>query len=129
MEKKMNKKELKKQLFEKKDLRDVLPIKTDPRTDADIYKGIFNIDDQVSYIPDLGLFDLYHPYSDETTSEWVKRVLSMVYTGRDFIAICQGDIGDAKKLFEKCSWQTPVFDLISSDPNNEQNTLMFTHTA
>lgn len=72
-----------------------------------IYKAqAFTVGDEVIYIPDISFNDIPmdRPLRD---SEEIEEVLSVCYTGDDFVQECAGDVELALRLFSYCDWQHP----------------------
>lgn len=66
----------------------------------------FAAGDEIIYIPDVLLNDI-PTCSPIVDAEVIDDVISICYTGDDFVSICSGDIEKAKRLFSYCDWQHP----------------------
>lgn len=83
-----------------------------------IYKGNFEVSDQIIYIPDVDLneIDIESVLDDEE----IENVISHCYTGNDFVEECNGHEDLAKELFGFVDWQNPnVQDLLDGYDNEE----------
>lgn len=79
--------------------------------DCMIYKGKFEVSDQIIYIPDVDLNEIETDTVLE--DEAIANVLNHCCTGNDFVEACQGHEELAKELFEFVDWQHPnVQDLL-----------------
>lgn len=78
--------------------------------DCMIYKGDWNPDDEVIYIPDIDLNEICinRPLVQILDETEIEDVLYCLYTGKDFIEIMDGDEELAKSLFHYCDWQHPT---------------------
>ena len=70
---------------------------------------------KVLYIPDFELNEIDAYFCVEDPVE----ILSNCWTGDDFIGICGGDIGKAKKVFEYVDWQRPTTALDEMERNGD----------
>ena len=70
-----------------------------------IYKGKFEVSDEIIYIPDIDLneIDIESVLDDEE----IENVIRNCYTGNDFVVECSGHEDLAKELFEFVDWQHP----------------------
>lgn len=70
-----------------------------------IYKGKFEVSDEIIYIPDIDLneIDIESVLDDEE----IENVIRNCYTGNDFVAECNGHEDLAKELFGYVDWQHP----------------------
>ena len=79
-----------------------------PLTDGQecmIFKaGEFSDTDEVVYIPDLSICGIY--VDEPVPMDRLEDV--SVYTGKDFLAECNGNYRLAKDLFEYVDWQAPA---------------------
>ena len=71
-----------------------------------IYKGEWNSGDEVIYIPDIYLNEIYinRPLVKILDKEEIEDVLSCLYTGEDFMNLADGNEELAKRLFYYCDW-------------------------
>ena len=102
----MTKTEFKSALRAGKIIEDLLPLVAGQ--ECIIYKAdSFTTGDDIIYIPDVFLNEI--PYSTDisTADDTIEEILSMCYTGRDFIEECHGDTQLAERLFWLCDWQHP----------------------
>lgn len=107
----MTKKELKEKLNQGFCLSDILP--ETHGEDCMVYKGEWQISDQVIYIPDYTLNGII-PSRKMLPGE-IQNLVENCYTGRDFLDICKGYTKIAKALFAICKWQHPnIQDLLDS---------------
>lgn len=84
-----------------------------------IYKAVaFIAGDEVIYIPDITLnsIPMDRPLKD---SEEIEEVLSLCYTGDDFVDECAGDTELAERLFYYCDWQHPSSALPEVDHDDD----------
>ena len=84
-----------------------------------IYKAAaFTTGAEVIYIPDICLNDIPmdRPLGN---SEEIEEVLSVCYTGDDFVQECEGDVRLAERLFSYCDWQHPSSALPEVDDEDE----------
>lgn len=101
----MTKEELKEKLLYN-NIEDVLTMRAGQ--DCSMYKeDKFSDDDNIIYIPDISLNDLYCPYKEESREEYADRVIKECYTGKDFNEECDGTEITGKELFEFVDWQHP----------------------
>ena len=70
-----------------------------------IYKGEFEVSDNIIYIPDIYLSKLN--LGVVTTGENLNDILKNCYTGNDFLKECNGHKNIAKALFDFVDWQHP----------------------
>lgn len=79
--------------------------------ECEIFKADhFEPTDEILYIPDIylneldGYIDYYSPID---VLDVVERFIGCCYSGKDFIALCGGDVQKAERLFDYCDWQHP----------------------
>ena len=70
-----------------------------------IYKGNFEISDQIIYIPDVDLNEI--DTESVLDDEEIENVLNNCYTGNDFMTECNGHEDLARELFYFVDWQHP----------------------
>lgn len=70
-----------------------------------IYKGNFEVSDQIIYIPDVDLNEI--DTESVLEDEEIENVLNHCYTGNDFVMECDGNEKLARELFEFVDWQHP----------------------
>ena len=70
-----------------------------------IYKGEFEVSDNIIYIPDIYLNKLN--LGVVATGENLNDILKNCYTGNDFLKECNGYKNIAKALFDFVDWQHP----------------------
>lgn len=87
--------------------------------ECEMYKADdFEPGDTVLYIPDIWLNEI--PISRELDPEELEEVLSMCYTGEDFMELCGGDAEKADRLFWYCDWQHPSSAVDELDDDDEE---------
>ena len=97
--------ELREKLEEGKTLDQLLPFKIGQ--ECLIFKATYFIaGDEIVYIPDVDLNEvpIYKPITDP---EEMRRIISICYTGNDFVEECDGNADKAEELFWYCDWQHP----------------------
>lgn len=99
----MNKKELKARLKHGECLEEIFDFTNGQ--ECLIYKGEFEISDNIIYIPDIYLNELN--MNTVTTDEELNDILKNCYTGNDFLKECNGNVQLAKALFGFVDWQHP----------------------
>ena len=67
----------------------------------------FSTGDDVIYIPDYDLNGIPCEKDLSTDPVEINEALWMMYTGRDFVDLCNGDEKLAERLFWYCDWQHP----------------------
>lgn len=67
----------------------------------------FTISDDVIYIPDFDLNRIQCEKDLSTDPVEINNALWMMYTGREFVDLCNGDKKLAERLFWYCDWQHP----------------------
>ena len=73
--------------------------------DCEIYKAdSFSASDEIIYIPDLSLNQVYRQVDTKQDAELV---IDECYTGKDFVEICGGNEELAERIFWHCDWQHP----------------------
>ena len=83
-----------------------------------IYKGNFEISDQIIYIPDVDLNEI--DTESVLEDEEIENVLDCCYTGNDFVAECSGHEDLAMELFNFVDWQNPnIQDLLDGYDDEE----------
>lgn len=83
-----------------------------------IYKGNFEISDQIIYIPDVDLNEI--DTESVLDDEEIANVFDCCYTGNDFVAECSGHEDLAKELFNFVDWQHPnIQDLLDGYDDEE----------
>lgn len=78
--------------------------------DCTIYKGEWNPDDEIIYIPDIDLYGICINRSlitILTKDEIDEMINSCFYTGKDFMELCDNNEELAKELFDYVDWQSP----------------------
>ena len=82
-----------------------------------IYKGNFEISDQIIYIPDVDMNEI--DTESVLEDEEIENVLNNCYTGNDFMTECCGHEDLARELFDFVDWQHPniqdLLDLYSDE--------------
>ena len=82
-----------------------------------IYKGNFEISDQIIYIPDVDMNEI--DTESVLEDEEIENVLINCYTGNDFMTECSGHEDLARELFDFVDWQHPniqdLLDLYSDE--------------
>lgn len=91
--------------------------------DCIIYKGDWNPDDDVIYIPDIDLNEICinRPLINILTSGEIIDVLGCLYTGKDFMELTDRDEDLAKELFNYVDWQHPSSALNEVLDDDEQD--------
>ena len=83
-----------------------------------IYKGNFEISDQIIYIPDVDLNEI--DTESVLEDEEIENVLDCCYTGNDFVAECSGHEDLAMELFNFVDWQHPnIQDVLDGYDDDE----------
>lgn len=87
--------------------------------ECSIYKAAaFIVGDEIIYIPDISLNNI--PMDRPLMNgEEIEEVLSLCYTGDDFVQECAGDVGLAERLFYYCDWQHPSSALPEVDHDED----------
>ena len=67
----------------------------------------FTPGEEIIYIPDITLNSIPVDNDISADSDEIDVVLSMCYTGDDFVDAADGDVEKAKELFDFCDWQHP----------------------
>ena len=67
----------------------------------------FSTGDDVIYIPDYDLNGIPCEKDLSADPEEINEVLGLMYTGKDFLDLCDGDEALAERLFWYCDWQHP----------------------
>lgn len=67
----------------------------------------FSTGDDVIYIPDYDLNGIPCEKDLSADPEEINEVLGLMYTGKDFMDLCDGDYELAERLFWYCDWQHP----------------------
>lgn len=70
-----------------------------------IYKGNFQVSDDIIYIPDIDLNDI--SINRKLSDEEIETVIDHCYSGNEFIRECNGHIDIAEQLFLFVDWQHP----------------------
>ena len=82
-----------------------------------IYKGNFEISDQIIYIPDVDMNEI--DTESVLEDEEIENVLNNCYTGNDFMTECSSHEDLARELFDFVDWQHPniqdLLDLYSDE--------------
>lgn len=99
----MTKRELKEKLVAGAFLVDLFDF-TDGQ-DCLIYKGSFEISDQIIYIPDIDLNEINT--ESVLDDEEIENAINYCYTGNDFVLECSGHEDVARELFNFVDWQNP----------------------
>ena len=82
--------------------------------DCLIYKGRWEVSDDICYIPDYTLNEI--PYARKADAKEIQHIVENAYTGKDFLDSCGGDEKIAEALFDICRWQHPnIQDLADAD--------------
>lgn len=99
----MTKKELKDKLIKCSHLENIFDFSDGQ--ECLIYKGNFEVSDEIIYIPDIELneIDIESVLDDEE----IENVIHNCYTGNDFVVECSGHEDLAKELFGFVDWQHP----------------------
>lgn len=101
----MKKKDLLEKLKAGRTINSLLPLTTDD--DSLYFKAPrFCVGDTVIYMPDLEWNGIIPDQPMEAGDESVME--QMLYTGDDFLALCDGQQEAAKRLFASCYWQHPI---------------------
>lgn len=112
----MTKRELKDKLLTGSLLEDLFEFSDGQ--DCLIYKGNFEVSDQVIYIPDIYLNNIN--IGSALSSEEIDNVISHCYTGNDFMIECDGNEKLARELFEFVDWQHPnIQDVLDTYDDEE----------
>lgn len=86
-----------------------------------IYKGDFEVSDNIIYIPDIWLNELN--VDGKATEEDIEDIIHNCYTGEDFMEECHDVESIAKRLFSTVDWQHPdiqdVLDGYTEDDDEE----------
>lgn len=86
-----------------------------------IYKGKFEISDNIIYISDIWLHELN--VDSKATEEDIEDIINCCYTGNDFMEECHNSESVAEGLFNIVDWQTPdiqdVLDGYTEDDDEE----------
>lgn len=83
-----------------------------------IYKGNFEVSDQIIYIPDVNLNEI--DTGSVLDNEKIENVLDHCYTGNDFMTECNGHKNLARELFGFVDWQHPnIQDLLDEYDEEE----------
>ena len=113
----MTKEELKKRLEHGETLYDLFDFQTGQN--CEIYKGEWQVSDEIIYIPDL--YEI--PLNESLDGENIKSVLARCCTGNNFLHETKENEKMAKDLFEESDWAYPddqsIVDGYFSDENNE----------
>mgnify|MGYP005762097097 CR=1 FL=1 len=83
-----------------------------PGQECDIYKGKWQVSDEIIYIPDIYLnsisaFDRWVGIGLEFTNDDIEEIIANTYTGKDFTQLTGGNEELAEKLFDYVDWQHP----------------------
>lgn len=70
-----------------------------------IYKGDFEVSDNIIYIPDIWLNELN--VDNKATEEDIEDIIHNCYTGKDFMEECHNIENIAERLFNTVDWQHP----------------------
>lgn len=70
-----------------------------------IYKGNFQVSDDIIYIPDIDLNDI--SINRKLSDEEIENVIDHCYSGNEFIREFNGHIDIAEQLFLFVDWQHP----------------------
>lgn len=119
----MTKQELRAELLGGKCLDELFPFRCGQ--ECFIYKSSFFIaDDHIRYIPDIDLNNI--PVDDVLKYEDIDDVISMCYTGNDFVEECGGDAELASELFYYVDWQHPssAVDEVRGDEEDDRSYYM-----
>jgi len=101
----MTKTELEKRLFAGERMCDLFTFFAGQ--ECEIYKAeSFQDGDEIIYIPDIYLNEIIVEESVSDTEE-LKNIMHCVYTGDDFLTICDGSYDLALEVFSYCDWQHP----------------------
>ena len=101
----MTKANLQALLSQGKALQDILSFRAGQGGDIFKKHGTFAPGGEIIYIPDLSLYDI--PIDLPLDSADQEHVLSLSYSGDEFISICCGNRKMADNLFGWCDWQSP----------------------
>lgn len=86
-----------------------------------IYKGDFEVSDNIIYIPDIWLNELN--VDSKATEEDIEDIIHNCYTGKDFMEECHDIESVAETLFNIVDWQHPdiqdVLDGYTEDDDEE----------
>lgn len=83
-----------------------------------IYKGKFEVSDQIIYIPDVDLNEI--DTESVLDDEEIKNVLNHCCTGKDFVVECNGHEKLAEELFRFVDWQHPnIQDVLDAYDDEE----------
>lgn len=112
----MTKKELREKLISGLHLENIFDFSDGQ--DCLIYKGNFEVSDQIIYIPDIDLNEINT--GSVLDNEEIENVLNHCYTGNDFVTECNGHENLARKLFGFVDWQNPnIQDLLDGYDDEE----------
>ena len=99
----MTKDQLKERLKNGEYLEDIFEF-TDGQ-DCLIYKGNFEVSDNIIYISDIWLHELN--VDSKATEEDIEDIINCCYTGNDFMEECHNSESVAEGLFNIVDWHTP----------------------
>lgn len=117
----LTKAELRKHLKAGKTLADLLVLS--PGQGNEIFKADkFSLGDDIIYIPDLSVYDLSF-YGQATTAEDIQNILDHCYTGKDFVAVAEGDQALAYRLFCYVDWQGPSSALLEVEYESDEDSV------
>lgn len=88
--------------------------------DSCFYKGNWSPNDNLIYIPD---FEANKIDCEEVHAKTVENICSNLYSGKDFLNLCNGCENIAQKVFEKCNGQDPaniMKDILSTSEKMEK---------
>lgn len=83
-----------------------------------IYKGNFEVSDNIIYIPDIYLNGI--KTGSVLSDEEIENVLDDCYTGNDFMTECNGHEDLARELFDFVDWQHPNIQDLLDGYNDEE---------
>lgn len=89
--------------------------------DCLIYKGNFEVSDNIIYIPDVWLNELN--IDSKVTEEDIEDIINNCYTGEDFMEECHDVKNVAETLFNIVDWQHPDIQDVLDGYTEEDNEL------
>lgn len=100
----MTKEELKEKLEKGFSIAEILPLRNG--VECTIFKATqFATDDTIIYVPDCEMNDVR--FEAYLTTEDIGIIMENVYSGKDFLEICNSNEAKAKDVWEYVNWQHP----------------------
>lgn len=116
-EKLLTKDELRQKLLDGETIGDLCM--TSSGQNCEIFKASeFLPGDEILYIPDFSLNNIPADCPVCDSAKEFEYVLSLCYSGRDFVELCGGDVEKAERLFWYCDWQHPSSALPELDSDD-----------